>query len=79
MYFRHPVIDVVSEKKIWTILDSAGTQDQKLGGTNHVTLLFSKNLVVHMNCTFCLIPFCWVLHLLGIHRSMASRVTLSNV
>ena len=37
-----------SKKKIWRFFDSAGTKTRYLHGTNCCTLLFSKNLVVHI-------------------------------
>jgi len=59
---------VVLENKIWRFMDSAGTKNLYLTGTNDFIPLFSNNRVVQMNCLFfsCLSD---LLSRLGIHSS----------
>jgi len=47
MSLRHPVPEtqVVLENKIWKFLDSAGTKNPSLAGTNDVIVRISKSCV----------------------------------
>jgi len=40
---------VVLKNNIWRLLDSAGSKNQEIRGTNYFMLLFSKKLAVQMH------------------------------